>query len=693
MPEFREKPKGERPKAKHTPPLSPQQAGRLMAEKYRQQIEQGREEPTTAEGYATDQAQGAAESLIEDIRIYTPHRRPKERPAQDSRSTPKETVTPGHRPKERPPQASAPKEKPLSPAIYRIESGATQPSGQASVEGERQPSDQKQGQDAHFVHVSRRHPKGPKERTTPIAKERPAPPQQQPPLPYGDFPMSHGATPTTGEPVAVPPQFRVETTTYKIPRIQEPSQAPLHIQPSGHIIVEGHPRTMPRQREISPLKERPRTVFKPASAPKIASTGPSVKATSAQAAKGARTAARQLTQRRMAQQMIEYSKRATGAIASYVKKAAQAIVKTAKALISSAMFLIGGGALIALIVVVAVVGAVAGSPFGLFFAAEPNAPNTVSVAQAVATVTAEYNTKLEELQAGDYDGIDVQGQAAEWSDVLAVFAARNAASDVGVDVATLDPDRVSRLTTTFWDMTEIASYVETIPHPDSDPDDGVDDSWTEYILHITITAKSIEDMKTLYSFTPYQTSALEELLSDRAALSSLAGSLTITDTDLQAVLSALPETLTPDRQRAVETALQLVGKVNYFWGGKSSAIGWDSRWGQLTLVTEPGNSTTGTYRPLGLDCSGFLDWAFRNAELQSAGHWYIGTNLTEVSQADALPGDIALFADASHLGLIVGRDSTGKLLVCHCSAGRNNVAVTEFAETGFTVIGRPSIYG
>ena len=180
---------------------------------------------------------------------------------------------------------------------------------------------------------------------------------------------------------------------------------------------------------------------------------------------------------------------------------------------------------------------------------------------------------------------------------------------------------------------------------------------------------------------------------ERAALASLAGSLTITSADVREVLDALPGDLDPERRAAVETALSLVGKVNYFWGGKSYVIGWDSRWGQLTKVWAEGNSTTGTYRPFGLDCTGFLDWSFRNAGLSSDGHWYIGTNLTEVSFADALPGDIALFPDASHVGLVVGRSADGGILVCHCSSGQNNVVVTDCAATGFTVIGRPDIYG
>lgn len=355
--------------------------------------------------------------------------------------------------------------------------------------------------------------------------------------------------------------------------------------------------------------------------------------------------------------------------------------------------LIGGGALLVILLAVTALVALASSPFGLFFAAERNAPGILSVSEAVDRINMDYGTRLEELQAGDYDGIEVTGQAADWPDVLAVFAARYAAAEDGVDVATLDAERVSKLAAVFWDMTDIACSVETIDYLDSDPEDETDDSWTETILHIAIIAWTTEDMENAYSFTGYQKSALAELLSDRAALASLAGSLAITNADVLKILNTLPPELSDDRRKVVETALRLVGKVNYFWGGKSYAVGWDSRWGQLAKVTAPDSSTTGTYRPYGLDCSGFLDWALRNAGLPSDGHWYIGTNLTEVTEADTLPGDMALNADASHIGLVVGQDSTGRLLICHCSAGANNVMVTGFEAGGFTVLGRPGIYG
>ena len=64
--------------------------------------------------------------------------------------------------------------------------------------------------------------------------------------------------------------------------------------------------------------------------------------------------------------------------------------------------------------------------------------------------------------------------------------------------------------------------------------------------------------------TPQDTAALNTA---REALASLAGSLTITSADVLEVLNSLPDGLDPLRREAVKTALSLVGKVNYFWGG------------------------------------------------------------------------------------------------------------------------------
>ena len=163
------------------------------------------------------------------------------------------------------------------------------------------------------------------------------------------------------------------------------------------------------------------------------------------------------------------------------------------------------------------------------------------------------------------------------------------------------------------------------------------------------------------------------------------------------LLQNLPEDLSPERRAVVETACKLVGKVNYFWGGKSLVLGWDSRWGQLSKVWADGNSTTGTYRPYGLDCSGFVDWTFYNV---SNGEYVIGhgggahmqhTYCTSISWEEAQPGDLVFYPEDTHVGIVGGRDENGNLLIVHCASGANNVVITGLE--GFTSIGRPLYYG
>lgn len=390
-------------------------------------------------------------------------------------------------------------------------------------------------------------------------------------------------------------------------------------------------------------------------------------------------------------QTAAQAKKAAKTAVEIFKRTAGILRRAAAALISALAGFVGGTVVLVALVVIIIIAAVASSPFGLYFAAERNAPNTVSVAEAVAQVNIAYNAKLEELQAGDYDSIDIQGRAPDWPEVLAVFAAKTAGTDDGVDVATLDADRVARLTAVFWDMTEITSWVETIDHPGSG-----DDGWTEYILHITITPKTADEMRTIYVFTKYQNEALDELIADRATLASLASSLTIINADAEEVLQNLPADLSPERRAVIQNALMLYGKVSYFWGGKSLVLGWDSRWGQLRQVTAVGSSTTGTYRPYGLDCSGFVDWAFYNA---TGGSYIIGhgggatmqhSYCTDISWSDAQPGDLVFYPDNSHVGIICGRNENGNLLVIHCASGANNVVIT--GTKGFASVAWPDYF-
>ena len=245
-------------------------------------------------------------------------------------------------------------------------------------------------------------------------------------------------------------------------------------------------------------------------------------------------------------------------------------------------------------------------------------------------------------------------------------------------------------------MTTLSSTVDTTHHPDSDPDDGVDDSYTETSLTITITAKTAEEIASIYAFTQEQLDILQELLEQRDLLTELAGETSSLSAQARELLRTLPDDLSPERKAVVKTACSLVGKVNYFWGGKSLVLGWDSRWGTLQKVWAPGSPTTGTYRPYGLDCSGLVDWAFYNA---TAGEYIIGHGggasaqrsfCTPISWEEASPGDLVFYPGDSHVGIVGGRDEAGELLIIHCASGYNNVVITGLE--GFTSIGRPCYF-
>ena len=376
------------------------------------------------------------------------------------------------------------------------------------------------------------------------------------------------------------------------------------------------------------------------------------------------------------------------------EKALRSIMAAARSLMAALMS--GGTVTLSLLILICFFGLLVASPFGILFTSEPTEEGAVALSTAIAQVNMEYAAKLDELQAGDYDEIIVDGAPPDWREVVAVFAVKTAGADDGVDVVTLDADRIDRLKAVFWDMTELSSEVESIEHSDSDPNDGVDDSWTETILTIIITAKTADAMRMQYAFTAQQNNTLDELLENLGLLGGLIENLSVTEADAKALLAALPEALSAERREVLKAACSLVGKVNYFWGGKSLTLGWDSRWGTTMKVTAEGSSTTGTYRPYGLDCSGFVDWVFYNA---TDGRYVIGHGggaatqhiyCTSITWNEAIPGDLVFYDDDEHVGIVGGCDENGDLLIIHCASGYNNVVIT--GPEGFTSIGRPNYY-
>ena len=270
-----------------------------------------------------------------------------------------------------------------------------------------------------------------------------------------------------------------------------------------------------------------------------------------------------------AQRTTQVTRLTAESAAVTARSAARAVSAAVKGAVAAAHSLAvtiatGGWVVIVIVLVICLVGMLIASPFGIFFANDSNSPDAVSPSAAVAQLNGELAERLAQLQEdGTYDQVEIQGQPPSWSDVLAVFAAKTAGAEDGVDVAVLDPQRVELLRTVFWDMTKITTATETVEIPASE---GTPDS-TKEVLTITITARTPDDMRVFYSFTAWQNEALDELLASSDLLTALAGDLTISSQDAKKLLANLPADLSPERRAVVETACQLVGKVNYFWGG------------------------------------------------------------------------------------------------------------------------------
>lgn len=495
--------------------------------------------------------------------------------------------------------------------------------------------------------------------------------------------------PVSDAPAITPERQQVTAGSKSAPPVQpsKPAQTPPAEQPPA-IREKPKPNAAPREKSRRGVSIR--TIdTEQISTPKVQPKTPASKT----AAKRARKSATQDAQRKMLQKS---NNRATRAAAAAAKKLAEAAAKAVKELISALASLGGGTALFVVFSIVIVAGAFLASPLGILFADEQKSEDTVPLATAIAEIQGEYHAELERLQNGDYVSVQIIGQAPDWREVVAVFASKTAGAEDGIDVFTLDEERVALLRQVFWDMCEIKTATQTVDVPDSDPDDDVDDSHTGIALTITITAKTAEQMRLIYAFTKYQNDALDILLENLGSLNVPMGSLTISQEDAIALLENLPDDLDPARKAVVETAVQLVGRVSYFWGGKSLTLGWDDRWGVPTEVTAAGSGSTGTVRPFGLDCSGFVDWTFYNA---TNGSYYPGRGggaatqhsyCTNISWSDAQPGDLVFYPDDSHVGIVGGKDADGNLLIVHCSGGANGVVIT--GSAGFTSVARPDCF-
>ncbi len=133
----------------------------------------------------------------------------------------------------------------------------------------------------------------------------------------------------------------------------------------------------------------------------------------------------------------------------------------------------------------------------------------------------------------------------------------------------------------------------------------------------------------------------------------------------------MPQDISVETQKLIVIAMSLVGQIPYDWGGKASHDGWNEKWNTW-------NDSTG--RMNGLDCSGFVSWAYLSAGYDRTifdglySTYSIRDSLQDISAEELKPGDIGLLKNNSvgtnHTGIYLGNG-----LWIHCASSKGGVCI------------------
>ena len=210
------------------------------------------------------------------------------------------------------------------------------------------------------------------------------------------------------------------------------------------------------------------------------------------------------------------------------KKAARATKRAIKAMIESTKALVnaiiaGGWVSVVIIILISLVAALCSSFYGIFFSSETS-QSGMNITSVIQQINNEFDDKIDEIKSsGSFDGVEVIGSRSNWKDVLSIYAIKTTTDENNpMEVATVDENKKSILSSIFWDMNNISKSVETrtetITKESTDEQDNKIETTKQvekkYIV-ITLSGKTAEDMSVSYSFNDTQKKYLAELMSDK----------------------------------------------------------------------------------------------------------------------------------------------------------------------------------
>ena len=223
-------------------------------------------------------------------------------------------------------------------------------------------------------------------------------------------------------------------------------------------------------------------------------------------------------------------------------------------------------------------------------------------------------------------------------------------------------------------------------------------------LYVSITIDGIDDSNSLFKVDPIGNNsdnfndewqgwtedkiALAKSLCEQdwlenygLSISSIKIADSLTSDEINNYLNSLAPEVSQARRDIVEYALNSVGKIPYYWGGKPAGPGYTNN-GFYTLISPD-------YRGRilkGLDCSGWINWVYWSVTGHSLAGESTGTLIgcgRKISRSELQPGDIIIRTGSdAHVVMFLCWAQNGNFIGIHETGGViNNVVVSEMTAS------------
>lgn len=421
-----------------------------------------------------------------------------------------------------------------------------------------------------------------------------------------------------------------------------------HTRSAGRRVPQTPPETNRGAGSVSARSDGRQEAPSPPGAPRLVRGrgdrgGVPVSQSGKEAAKGAASAterARALAAGRARRSASRRAARAARRASVRYARMAAASARAAVAALSSL-----GALALGLVVVVALAGLIASSPFGIFFSGGDMGDGNPTLRGAISGLNEEHQARIDRIAAENpHDELSLAGSRVPWREVLAVWSVRTAADpDDPADVLTLDERRLASLEEVFWDMNAIDYEVQErqveevveVEREDGTVAEGTE-TVTRRVLVVTLSARSPDEAASSYGFTAEQADMLAQLLDERYA----------------AMWQSVLYGVTGGSGDIVEVAASQIGNVGgqpyWSWYGFSGRVEWCACFVSW-CANECGYIEAGVI-PKFAACSAGVQW------FKSAGLW-------RDRGYEPQPGDIVFFdwggdGGADHVGIVESCDGS-----------------------------------